>query len=66
VPPIKIMSRKIRFTNVFAKAVGFRLLAVLFISLFTGFQASVIMNVGLFCLYILYDILWAKLFNSTN
>jgi hypothetical protein len=44
----------------FFKAVGFRIIAILFTSLFTGIATSIILNIGLFLLYYFYDILWYK------
>jgi len=44
----------------FIKAIGFRIIAILFTSLFTGISTSITLNIGLFFIYYFYDILWHK------
>ena len=43
-----------------SKAIGFRIIAILFTSLFTGLQTSLILNIGLFLLYYFYDLIWYR------
>jgi len=40
------------------KSIGFRVVAIIFTSFFVPFKTSLVLNVGLFLLYYLYDILW--------
>jgi len=44
------------------KAIGFRILAILFTAMITGFSMSITIHIGLFLLYYFYDLLWDKYF----
>ena len=42
------------------KSLGFRVVAIVFTSFFTSIETSLVLNLGLFLLYYLYDLIWMK------
>jgi hypothetical protein len=46
--------------NFLIKALGFRILAILFTALFVPIETSLVLNIGLFVIYYVYDLIWLR------